>query len=136
MKESNIFKTVLMAATSTGNRIFRINVGRAWTGNVVIKNPSGSITIKDPRPFITGVPKGFSDGVGWTRITITPEMVGKEVAVFTVTETKTKKGKPSTEQINFINVVSRAGGIAGVIRSAQDYLDMISRFHTALTKKL
>lgn len=39
------------------------------------------------------------------------------IAVFTAIEVKTRTGKPTPEQQNFLNVIRRAGGIAGIARS-------------------
>ena len=37
LKESNIQKLILMKASNLGARLFRINVGTAWTGDKFIK---------------------------------------------------------------------------------------------------
>ena len=42
------------------------------------------------------------------------------IAVFTTIEVKTKTGRISPEQQNFIDVIRRAGGIAGVARSPEE----------------
>jgi hypothetical protein len=99
--------------------MFRNNVGMAWTGRVV-RNTNGSITIHDPRPLDAGLCKGSSDLIGWTPVTVTPDMVGQRLAVFTAIEVKGPKGKTSPEQTNFIDRVKIDGGIAGVARSADD----------------
>jgi len=111
-------------ASDFGARLFRLNVGLAWTGDV-IKNPDGSITIRNPRPFKSGVP-GMSDLIGWTPIEITPEMVGKTVAIYTAVETKTARGRASANQVNFIGAVNKSGGMAGIARTDAD-LDKILR---------
>lgn len=115
----------MLAASKLGCRIFRVNVGRAWTGNDITKHRDGSITINDPRPFKTGVPKGFSDLVGFQDVTITPDMIGQKVAVFVALETKTKTGRATKEQVNFLNVVAGAGGKAGIVRSDEDVEEIL-----------
>jgi ribosomal protein S19 len=42
----------------------------------------------DPVQF--GLCKGSADLIGWKRVTVTPEMVGSTVAVFTSIEVKTR----------------------------------------------
>jgi hypothetical protein len=58
-------------------------------------------------------------------ITITPEMVGQQVAVFASIEVKTPTGRIRPEQQAWLETVQAAGGIAGVARS-------VSRMHYAL----
>lgn len=127
MKEKNIQSLVLMKATELGSRLFRVNVGQAWTGNKIIKQ-GRDVIIKDARPFNVGVPKGFSDCVGLNTIEITPEMVGKKVAVFTAAEIKNETGRLTTEQSNFLAFVREAGGIAGRIRSPEEYASMLNHY--------
>jgi hypothetical protein len=76
---------------------------------------------KTGRPVQYGVCNpGGSDLIGWTPVCITPDMVGKTVAVFTAVEVKTPTGKPTEHQLNFITQVLRAGGFAGIARSPGD----------------
>ena len=124
MTESNISKSILLAIGKTKARLFRNNVGRAWTGNKVVTNKDGSITIFDPRPFIAGV-AGMSDLIGFTPTAVTPEMVGETIAVYTAVEVKTHKGRPTVEQLNFLQFVKDNGGLAGVARSPEDALSII-----------
>lgn len=100
--------------------MFRINVGRAWTGAEIIHIDKSDIIIKDARPFHAGPPKGYPDLTGWRSVTITPDMVGEKIAVFVAVEVKTKKGRPTKDQESFLAQVIDAGGIAGVVRSEDD----------------
>ena len=75
-------------------------------------------------PIKYGLCVGSSDRIGITTVVITPEMVGKEVGIFTAWEIKTTTGTISTEQTNFINAVRKAGGMAGVVRSVDEALGM------------
>lgn len=63
---------------------------------------------------------GSSDLIGWTPVVITPDMIGKTVAVFTAIEVKVDAKKASGNQADFIKAVAAAGGIAGVARSEYD----------------
>lgn len=100
-------------------KAFRANVGQAWTGDVE-RQPDGSILIRNPRPFQTGLPNGFSDLFGWTSELITPEMVGQRIARFLAIEMKDAKGRVSPEQAAFVAAVQRDGGRAGVARSVTE----------------
>ena len=124
MKESNIQALVLMKASQLGCRMFRINVGQGWTGNNIIKKGK-DVLIKDARPFRVGVPKGFHDTAGFTPVVITPDMVGKTVAVFTSAEIKTSTGRASKEQLNFQAQVLAHGGISGIVRSPEEFAELI-----------
>ena len=135
MKESKIQNKVRVAASDLGTRLFRANVGRGWTGNKVRRNKDGSITIFDPRPFHTGLPEGFSDTFGFTPVTITKEMVGKTVPVFTAAEVKTKTGRLRKKQKEFLEFCESMNCISGVVRSADDVIALISGAKKRLTRR-
>lgn len=101
--------------------VFRANVGQAWQGDAE-RQPDGSILLRNPRPFVTGLPTGFSDLFGFVRHTVTEEDVGRELGVFLAVEVKTAKGKPTEQQERFIGAVQKSGGRAGVARSVKDAL--------------
>lgn len=114
---SSAFKTAVRVT------LFRVNTGKAWVGaGKPIRNKDGSVTLAAAQPvtlgfgLVTGNPvNGSSDLCGMTSIIVTPEMVGKPVAVFTAIETKrTKGGRTSEDQGDFIAFVRKSGGIAGV----------------------
>jgi len=58
--------------------------------------------------------------MGWTTRTITPDMVGQQVAVFTSIEVKSATGRLRPDQRQWMEAVQAAGGIAGVARSVDD----------------
>lgn len=82
--------------------LFRVNVG------------SGKTT--DGRFFGTGVPKGFSDLFGVRKSD------GKAVFI----EVKKPGGKASDSQKNFINQMKKMGAIAGICRSAEEAINLIT----------
>ena len=73
-----------------------------------------------------GLCKGSADLIGWTTRTITPEMVGQQIAVFTSIEVKSSSGRVKPEQQQWLNAVQAAGGIAGVARSVGEAMDLLS----------
>jgi hypothetical protein len=112
MKETNIQRLIQLELSKCGVLTFRNNVG-------VLKNTAG-IPIK----FGVGNPGG-SDLIGIVPTVVTPEMVGNTVGIFAAIEVKTPTGKPTKEQLNFIEVVLKNGGIAGICRSPTDALKLV-----------
>jgi hypothetical protein len=97
----------LALGTRSDLRLFRNQVGQ----------------LPDPRtgrPVQFGLARGSADLVGWRTITVTPDMVGQQLAVFTSIEVKTPTGRVRPEQQAWQRTVSAAGGIAGIARSIQD----------------
>lgn len=130
IKEKNIINQTLALASKLGGRLFRCNTGTAWQGKRIgpVPRPTtitldvGDIVLKKPRPFNSGWPKGTSDIIGFTPVTITNNMVGQQFAVFTAYEVKTKNLKPTKEQRDFISMVNKFGGIAKVIYEPNNIL--------------
>lgn len=74
----------------------------------------------------TGLTNGAPDLVGWTPVLITPEHVGKQVAIFTGIEAKREVGGVvSEEQRRFLTALELAGAIQGVARSVGDLDDVL-----------
>lgn len=114
MIEKDVERTLILHASQCGATMFKNNVGK-------LRDERGNIVT-------FGLCKGSSDLIGWTPITITPEMVGKKIAVFTAVEVKLDKhGKyqATKEQKQFINVVRNNGGFAGVADCKKDLEDII-----------
>jgi len=98
----------------------RLELGREPSLRL-FRNNTGSLP--DPRtkrPVQFGLCKGSADLIGWKQVTITPDMVGQKMAVFTSIEVKTPTGRLTPEQSNWLSVVQAAGGVAGVARSVED----------------
>lgn len=127
MKERDIQANILLQATKAGARLFRNNVGKGWIGQWS-KLSDGSILLRNPRRMNFGLCKGSSDLIGWVPVTITEDMVGQTVAVFAGIECKTKTGRVSAEQQNFLDAIHRAGGISIVGRDPDAVFDELAKY--------
>ena len=126
MSSENTVQRRVWGAVAATTILFRVNTGKAWLSGMgpagVRRLTDGSVHIQAARPIALGFARpsgdtvvGTPDLIGWTSVLITPDMVGCRVAVYTAIETKrTKGGRTSEDQANFIAQVVKAGGIAGV----------------------
>lgn len=126
MKEQAVQNHIRLKAAQMGLELWRNNSG----------------VLKDDR----GVPVRFglgndskkanqtiksSDLIGITPVTITPDMVGQTLGVFTAIEVKgdgwqyRPNDKRSLAQKAYIDIVRRAGGIAGFARSVDEFEGMV-----------
>ena len=78
------------------------------------------------------------DWIGWYQVTITPDMVGKRLAIFTAIDAKKlgfkRKacypiGTREYGQDKFARRVIAAGGIAGFATNAEDVTTLITEFY-------
>ena len=106
MSEQKIQQEIRLACSTGQTRLFRNNTG-------TLRDANG-------RPVQFGLCKGSADLIGWTSRTITPEMVGQKIAVFTSIEIKSTSGRVKPEQQQWLDAVAKAGGIAAVARSVAD----------------
>lgn len=109
--------------------LFRANVGQGWAGKVQrmhLTPDTNTILLVNPRPFSTGLPVGFPDLFGFVPVTITPDMVGQEIAVFAAVEVKQKTGRVSAKQRDMMAFLQRHGARAGVARSVDDAARILS----------
>lgn len=116
-----------------GHRIFRNNVGTGWVGKTqffttqsVVKVGPGDVVVRNARPLKSGLCVGSSDLIGWKTVIVSPEMVGRQAAIFTALEVKTGDLKTTREQEAFINTVKKMGGIAAVVHSKEEAEGVIS----------
>lgn len=91
---------------------------------------------KKDRNIKTGLGKGSSDLIGYTIKNITPDMVGKNIAVFTAIEVKKSNWKANKKlnehelnQKRFIDQIKEAGGIADFATSIDDLNNLMSKSH-------
>lgn len=134
--EAQASQRVRLAASRLGLRLMRNNSGMAYNeSGQPIRFGLGNESAKLNKQI------KFGDYVGWTPVTITPEMVGKTVAVFTNIECK-PEGKLQTTlnrahrhpesregaQLAAINLVRNNGGIAWFATCEADVEQIISAF--------
>lgn len=117
MKEINIQRLIQLELSNAGVLTFRNNIGQYKTqeGYIIrygVGNPGGS------------------DLIGIVPTVITSDMVNKTIGVFAAIEVKTPTGRPTKEQLNFIEVIKSNGGIAGICRSPEDALKLICGWRT------
>jgi hypothetical protein len=84
------------------------------------RNNCGVLQDRRGVPVRYGLQPGSSDLIGWRTVTVTPEMVGQRIAVFTSIEVKAASGRLRPEQRQWLDAVQAAGGVAGVARSVDD----------------
>ena len=116
MTEARIQSIVLRNLGSrTDTRLFRNQVGVGWVGGRVVR-ANGSVSVLYPRRVSFGLHPGSSDLIGWRTITITPDMVGKTVAVFMGVEIKSDSGSLKPHQKNWDEQLTRSGGVSLIVK--------------------
>ena len=127
-RETPFMRRALLALGSRADvRLFRNNVGLGFIGTIARRLPAGCIVLGSARPIKFGLHTGSGDLIGWKTVTITPDMVGKRVAVFLSVETKSATGTAKPEQVNWRDHVRAAGGIAEIIRDGEPLPEVLIR---------
>ena len=93
---------------------------RLWRNNV------GVLRDRNGRPVAYGLGSrggkslpGTSDKIGLRSLLVTPQMVGRRIAIFAAIEEKDLKD-PSPAQLQFIAAVQSLGGLAGVAHNVEE----------------
>lgn len=105
--ETNLQLRIMVALSETCV-LFRIPAGMYWAGSF----HDGIIV--NPRAVRVAVP-GFPDLTGYRRSD------GRAVYI----EVKTKQGRITKEQKQFIDVAKQSGCLAGIARSIQDAMEIV-----------
>lgn len=113
--ETKIQRNIMLALAEAGCTVWRNETGCAYVGKVIHK-AGQQVTLAGAAMLPFGLCKGSADIIG-----ITPD--GRFLAV----EVKTKTGRTTDEQDNFISAVIKKGGVAGVARSPDDALELLAR---------
>ena len=90
------------------------------------RNNTGTLLDRNGRPVQFGLCKGSSDLIGLRSVTIGPEHVGQRLAVFAAVEVKAPRGRLTPEQEAFIAMVREMGGLAGVARSVEEAVAILT----------
>jgi hypothetical protein len=119
IKETRESVTAQLEASKAGHRLWRNNRGVFYT-------ESGN---KTRAGLEAG---GSSDLIGFTVVTVTPDMVGRDIAVLTVAEMKRpewKKPSSKTEkqQEMFIDFVNKSGGIGFFCNNGKNIVELIKK---------
>lgn len=127
--ESEIQQLIQIEAAKSGCLLMRNNSGALQdaTGRTV-RYGLGNVSAKYSENIKS------SDLVGITTITITPDMVGKQIGVFTAVEVKKegwsidkKLDKREQAQKNFIDWVRSRGGLAGFASSLDSLAEILRK---------
>jgi hypothetical protein len=121
MNDERRIQNEIRNALADHGLFFRANVGRAWTGDEVVRLNARELLIRNPRPFDTGLPAGFSDLFGLVPI----DTEDGRVAQFTAIECKAERGRIRDAQQRFLQAVEMNGGRAGIARSVEDALRIV-----------
>jgi hypothetical protein len=123
---------ILLACSRGATRLFRNNTGQGWVGKSwrcpstqQVTLHAGDVVVRNARPLHAGLVDGGADLIGWTTRTITPDDVGKRVALFTALEGKEGAGRLSSSQRTFLAAVQAAGGIAAEVRSVDEAVEAV-----------
>jgi hypothetical protein len=97
----------------------RLALGRE-PGVVLFRHNQGALRDVTGRVVRFGLHPGCPDLIGWRSVAITPDHVGRTLAVFTGIEVKQPNGRhPVTpEQRQFLDALAKAGALAGVATNA------------------
>lgn len=109
--ERNLLAKVHAAAPALGMRLWR--------------NQVGSYRLANGRWITSGLSVGSADLIGYRRVVVTQEMVGKPSCIFTAIEVKSATGRLSRAQQDFLSLVRSAGGIADVVRSVHEFEEVV-----------
>ena len=107
MSERDTQTSILLELSHGPTRLLRVNAGVAWQGSVLQHNRD-LLVLAHPRAVRLAAP-GVSDLIGWTA-------GGRFVAV----EVKAPRGRATPEQLAFLELVQRSGGVAGIARSVDE----------------
>jgi hypothetical protein len=77
-------------------------------------------SMDDPSRIVKVGTPGVSDSIAIIRIVITPDMVGKSIAVCAAAEFKTLKGKQREAQVKWQAAFEKRGGKYRLIRSVEE----------------
>lgn len=128
--ESIVQQEIQMQARYLNCNLMRNNSGACMDStNRLVRYGLGNISKKHQENSAS------SDLIGITQVTITPDMVGQTVGIFTAVEVKKEAWKPSANptgrelaQLNFITWVKSLGGFGGFANSVDKLNEIIRKY--------
>ena len=117
-RETSVWKGIQLFLSPFGFRLYR---NQRYKGPIV---SGGKITKAWADCGLGG--DGGSDLIGYKITTITPDRVGKKIAIFTAIEAKVLKGKRGEDQKRFINMINNDGGIACFAEGENDVKKLLT----------
>lgn len=113
MTETDLQRRIQLALTDDHTRLWRNNSGQGWQGTTFgVRN--GVLVSGEARRVHYGLCVGSSDLIGFHR--------GRFLAV----EVKSARGRTTQEQEAFIRMVLAHGGLAGIARSEDDAVRILT----------
>jgi hypothetical protein len=119
MSEHITQQRILLACGFGSTRLWRNNVGTGWAGQAtkiqrrgMVAVEPGDVIVRQGRPLHAGLCVGSSDLIGYRQVA--------GVAQFVALEVKSATGRPTAQQVQFLDHITRAGGCAGIVRSVED----------------
>jgi hypothetical protein len=101
---------------------------RARNG-VLYRNRRGMVELSSGAKMPIGLgPNGTGDLIGYMRVRITPEMVGRVLPIYTEIESKTDSGKLAEHQQARIEELRDVQAIAGCVRNVDDCEQIMARW--------
>ena len=116
MTETDIKRRIMLATASPDIRLWNNPVGQGWQGRS-FEIRDKQLVFGQARRVNYGLCPGSSDLIGPRSIVITPDMVGRRIAVFAAIEVKTETGRASVEQVSFCKTINSLGGMSGIART-------------------
>ena len=115
-QETKLMRLIMVALSANECICWRNETSGAYMGQVIHKD-ARIVTLSNASFMTFGLCVGSADIIG----------VYKPTGQFLAVEVKTEKGRATKEQINFIEQVRAANGIAGIARSVQEAIDLLPR---------
>lgn len=86
--------------------------------------------MNDPDRIVKVGSPGLADTMVFVRTVITPEMVGKTIAIPLAAEIKTKDGQQSKDQRSWQRAFEARGGIYRIVRKPEDMTNAVEEIRT------
>jgi hypothetical protein len=127
LSESDLYPAIIGELSHGRTRLFRQQSALAWAGRIVSRTAT-TITLEHPHAIKIGA-HGMADLGGVTCVTVTGDMVGQLIGVDVQIEVKSGRGRPTIEQVAYLDTMQRLGARAGVARSVDEARSIILDLH-------